>query len=137
MAKIAFLGAGRMASAMVNGLLEQKTVTPADLVCLGGADPTAADLAGRTGIGLAHTPDELLGEADALVVAFKPQNLADADPRLAELTAGKLVLSIVAGKRLSRLQQVFPRARARSCAACRTRPPRSAPASPPGPPPGR
>jgi pyrroline-5-carboxylate reductase len=111
MAKIAFLGAGRMASAMVQGLLARKAATPADLSCLSGPDSTAADLAARTGIALARSTDELLAGADAVVIAFKPQNLADADPRLADLTAGLLVLSILAGKRLIRLQRSFPRAR--------------------------
>jgi pyrroline-5-carboxylate reductase len=111
MTRIAFLGAGRMASAIVRGLLARKVAAPSDLACLGGADPTAADLASRTGIRLAKSPEELLAGADALVVAFKPQNLADADPRLADLTSGKLVLSILAGKRLQRLERTFPRAR--------------------------
>jgi len=109
--KVAFLGAGRMASAMVGGLLARQALAPADLACLGGADPTGADLAARTGIALAGSLDALLLGADTLVLAFKPQNLAEADPRLGELAAGRLVLSILAGKRLSRLQQVFPRAR--------------------------
>jgi len=109
--KVAFLGAGRMASAMVGGLLEQKAFGPADLACLGGADPTAAELSSRTGIALARTPEELLTGADTLVVAFKPQNLADADPSLGRLTTGRLVLSILAGKRLTSLAKVFPNAR--------------------------
>jgi pyrroline-5-carboxylate reductase len=109
--KVAFLGAGRMATAMVGGLLARQALAPEDITCLGGADPTAADLAARTGIALAGSLDELLAGADTLVVAFKPQNLADANPRLGELTAGRLVLSIVAGKRIARLQQVFSRAR--------------------------
>ena len=109
--KVAFLGAGRMASAIVGGLLARQVAAPGDLTCLGGADPTGADLARRTGIALAGSVDELLAGADTLVVAFKPQNLADANPRLGELTTGKLVLSILAGKKLARLQQVFPRAR--------------------------
>jgi pyrroline-5-carboxylate reductase len=45
------------------------------------------------------------------VLGFKPQSLATADPRLAELTAGKLVISLLAGKRLARLAQSFPKAR--------------------------
>jgi pyrroline-5-carboxylate reductase len=109
--KIAFLGAGRMASALVGGLLEQKAFAPSDLACLGGADPTGADLSRRTGISLARSPDELLEGADTLVVAFKPQNLAGADPRLPGLTEGRLVLSILAGKRLASLRRVFPKAR--------------------------
>jgi len=109
--KVAFLGAGRMASAMVGGLLARQALAPDDLACLSGADRTGAELAARTGILLAGSPDELLAGADTLVLAFKPQNLAQANPRLGELTAGRLIFSIVAGKRLARLQQVFPRAR--------------------------
>ncbi len=111
MAKIAFLGAGNMASAFVDGLLGKKVAAPADLICYGGADATAATLATRTGIGHAPSLKELLAGADTLVVAFKPQHLASADPQLAELTAGKLVLSILAGKKISALAAAFPRAR--------------------------
>lgn len=111
MAKIVFLGAGNMASAFVDGLLDQRAAQPKDLACYGGADATAATLATRTGIQNAASIDELLAGADTLVVAFKPQHLADADPRFAELTAGKLVISILAGKKLASLARVFSRAR--------------------------
>lgn len=111
MRQIAFLGSGNMAGAMVDGLLAKKAATPADLVCLGGADDTAARLQARTGIAVATTLDELLNEAGTLVVAFKPQHLASADPRLAELTRGKLVVSILAGKKIASLARAFPHAR--------------------------
>jgi pyrroline-5-carboxylate reductase len=111
MAKFAFLGAGNMASAMVDGLLAKGAVTPADLACRGGTGRTAAALAARTGIRLATSLDDLAGPADAWVIAFKPQQLAGADPRLAALTAGRLVISVLAGKRLARLAATFPAAR--------------------------
>lgn len=111
MPKFAFLGAGNMASAMVDGLLAKATVTSADLVCLGGSGRSAAALAARTGIGLAAGLEELVHGSDVLVIAFKPQQLAGADPRLATLTAGKLVISVLAGKRLARLATTFPSAR--------------------------
>lgn len=111
MPKIAFLGAGNMASAFVDGLLAQKAAAPSDLVCYGGADATAATLAARTGIASAATLEQLVVGLDTLVVAFKPQHLAEADPRFAEWTEGKLVLSILAGKKLSSLNRAFPRAR--------------------------
>ncbi len=110
--KFAFLGAGNMASAMVDGLLAKRVVSPADLACLGAGGSTAPALAARTGITLAASLPALVGSADTLVIAFKPQQLAGADPRLAELTAGKLVVSVLAGKRLARLAQTFPQARA-------------------------
>ena len=111
MTKIAFLGAGRMASAMVGGLLTKAAATPADLACTSGPDDTAQQLSARTGIALHTDLAPLLADANTVVVACKPQQLASLDPRLAELTAGKLVISILAGKRLARLAQVFPRAR--------------------------
>ena len=111
MAKIAFLGAGNMASALVEGLLGRKAAAAADLVCYGGADDTAANLSARTGIRAARTLEELTTDFDTLLVAFKPQHLGQTDPRFAEWTAGKLVVSILAGKRLSSLTKVFPRAR--------------------------
>lgn len=111
MRKIAFLGSGNMAGAIVDGLLAKKAAEPGDLICLGGDDDTAAKLQARTGIAVAQTLDELLGEADTLVVAFKPQHLSSADPRLTGLTEGKLVVSILAGKKITSLARVFSRAR--------------------------
>lgn len=111
MAGIAFLGAGRMASAMVDGLLARNAASPRDLACLGGAGGSAAALSARTGIRLARSPGELLAGAQTLVVAFKPQQLGSADPALAGLAAGKLVISVLAGRRLSGLARVFPAAR--------------------------
>ncbi len=111
MARIAFLGAGNMASAFVDGLLAQNVATPNELVCFGGNDPTAGNLATRTGIAAAQSLEELTASFDTLVVAFKPQHLAEADPRFAQWTAGKLVISILAGKKLASLVKVFPRAR--------------------------
>ncbi len=111
MPRFAFLGAGNLASAMVDGLLAKGVVAQTDLSCLGGAGRSAPDLAARTGIGLAKSLEELTAKADTLVIAFKPQHLAAADPRLAALTAGKLVISVLAAKRLDRLATTFPAAR--------------------------
>jgi len=109
--RIAFIGAGNLASAIVRGLLAQKACAPADLACTSKGGVTAQKLAADTGI--THEPDlaKLLAGAGTVIVAFKPQSLAGADPRLADLTAGKLVISVLAGKKLARLSQVFPQAR--------------------------
>ncbi len=109
--KIAFLGAGNMASAMVDGLLAKNPAARSDLACFSASGRTSSALATRIGIQLANTLDELLAPADVVVIAFKPQHLAAADPRLADLTAGKLVVSVLAGKRLATLAKTFPRAR--------------------------
>ena len=112
MVKVAFVGAGRMASAMVDGLLAKNPADRSRLVCFSASGTSAAALSHRTGIQLALDLPELLQEADLVVIAFKPQHLATADARLAELTAGKVVLSVLAAKTLEHLEAVFPRARA-------------------------
>jgi pyrroline-5-carboxylate reductase len=112
MSSLSFLGAGNMAAAMIDGLLARDAGARSHLACLGGGGRTAATLAARTGIRLATSLEDLLAPADVVVIAFKPQHLASADPRLAALTAGKLVVSVLAGKKLATLAQTFPRARA-------------------------
>jgi pyrroline-5-carboxylate reductase len=109
--EIAFLGSGSMAAAMVDGLLARKTLAPGAMACIGGSGTSARRLAERTGIRLAGGLEDLLGTADTLVVAFKPQHLADADPRLARLTEGRLVISVLAGKTIGALSRAFPAAR--------------------------
>lgn len=108
---LAFLGAGNLASAIVRGLLAKRVTTPAGIACTSKTGTSARGLAGAAGIRFEPDLPTLLAIADTVVVAFKPQSLADADPRLADLTAGKLVISVLAGKRLATLRECFPRAR--------------------------
>ena len=111
MTRIAFIGAGRMASAIIDGLLTANPTAKSDIICFSASGHSANLLAARTGIQQAHDLPELLANADVVVVAFKPQHLATADSRLAELTAGKLVISVLAAKTIHHLAAVFPRAR--------------------------
>lgn len=108
---IAFLGSGRLASAIVRGLIAKRVYAPAQIACTSKGGETAKRLALETGVVFEPDLPALFATADVVVVAFKPQSLASADPRLAELTAGKLVISLLAGKRLARLRQAFPAAR--------------------------
>lgn len=108
---LAFLGAGNLASAMVRGLLTRQVASPGRIACTSKGGASARALAGATGIRFETDLAALLAPADTVVVAFKPQSLSGADPRLADLTAGKLVLSVLAGKRLATLRKHFPHAR--------------------------
>jgi pyrroline-5-carboxylate reductase len=111
MDKVSFLGSGSMAAAMVEGLLAKGAYAPGQISCMGGSGTSAPALSKRTGIRLAHTLEDLLDGAGTLVVAFKPQHLAAADVRLGALTDGRLVISVLAGKRIDALARVFPKAR--------------------------
>jgi pyrroline-5-carboxylate reductase len=110
MNKIGFLGAGNMASAMVDGLLAKHALA-SDLTCYSATGASAARLAGRTGIAQVSSSTALFTNADMVVVAFKPQHLDQAGTEFEILSDGKLLVSVLSGKRMERLQKAFPRAR--------------------------
>lgn len=109
--RIVFLGAGRMASAIIRGLLEEKHYSPQEIACTCGNDNTGPDLAKATGIRFLPEITAAVQQAEALVLACKPQQFAEIDAELSSAAADKLVLSILAGTPLARLSNTFSSAR--------------------------
>ncbi|HLM56805.1 MAG TPA: pyrroline-5-carboxylate reductase [Pyrinomonadaceae bacterium] len=99
-ARLAFVGAGTMAEAMVAGLLRRGLVAPAQVT---GSHPRAArreELKARYGVRLLESNREAAGGADVVVLAVKPQRAARVLEELrGACREGRLVLSIVAGLR--------------------------------------
>lgn len=108
---LGFLGAGRMAGAMVRGVLRQGPWEPQDICCTCGNDDTGPGLARATGITHCVDAVECLEKADTWVLACKPQQLADLPTALAEAAQGKLIISILAGITLGTLEKRFAAAR--------------------------
>lgn len=97
---IVFIGGGNMAKAIIYGLLNAKTTHNLTLT-IGVSDKHDEKLAefAKQGV-LTATPDTahgLIEGADVVVLAVKPQVLADVAPTLAPYVANKLVLSVLAG----------------------------------------
>lgn len=107
--RLAFIGAGRMAGAMVRGLLRKGPWEAGDLVCTSARDGTAEALSRESGIGFTYDWNALLKGADWIVLACKPQQLEDLPRDLAPASSGKRILSILAGIQLGRLREVFPK----------------------------
>lgn len=110
--KIAFIGAGRMASAMVRGILANPAQQPGDITCTAARDGTAEALANATGIRVSYDWETLAKDADWWVLACKPQQLKDLPEALADWTANRRILSILAGTSLATLRARFPKAAA-------------------------
>ena len=100
-----FLGAGKMATALIKGMLRGGT-TRAELVT--ASDPleaARAALASETGVTVTASNLDVVSRSDVLVLAVKPQSMARlmAEIRPA-LNPGHLVVSIAAGVSLSTLK---------------------------------
>ncbi|MDQ3625185.1 MAG: pyrroline-5-carboxylate reductase [Verrucomicrobiota bacterium] len=101
--KYGFIGCGKMAGALVRGIVQSAAVAPADIV-LSDAVPAAAQaLAHATGANALPDNAAVAGAADALVLCVKPEDapgaLSGLDP------GGKLVISIVGGMTLAALEK--------------------------------
>lgn len=102
--KLAFLGGGNMARAMIGGLVK-KGIDPRAISVIEVTAAARERLAAECGVRAVAAPDADTGEADTLVLAVKPQDMRAALASLAHTVRGKLVISIAAGIRLESLSR--------------------------------
>jgi pyrroline-5-carboxylate reductase len=102
--KIAFIGGGNMASALVAGLAG-KVAAGADIHVVDPNADALARLHGQYGVSTAGTVDDGVAQADVVVLAVKPQQMREVAAALAPRLKARapLVLSIAAGIRAADL----------------------------------
>jgi len=104
--KVAFIGSGVMAEAMIAGLIREKVALPDTLFAAGPRPERGTDLAHRYGVQVSTDNRKVVEDADVIVLSIKPQSL---DKVLEELKArippNALVLSIIAGVPISKISQ--------------------------------
>lgn len=109
--RITFIGAGQMATAIVSRLLEHGDYRAKEIACTSGKGVSGPQLAEKTGIDYRANIIPAIRESETVVLACKPQQLHTIDQSIAEATQDKLVLSILAGTKLSQLRAQFGTAR--------------------------
>jgi len=99
--KVAFIGGGNMASAMLGGLRAAGVALDADVLDIDAAKGKA--LAEAYGVRTHTTVGSWLGRCEIVVLAVKPQQIRQAIESIRPLAPDALIVSIAAGVRASTL----------------------------------
>lgn len=107
MPTIGFFGGGQIARALAGGFLAGGAARAEDLLVCDRFASTAAEFAEKTGARVAAHAAELIDQAEVIFLCVKPQDVATAlRPELRAAWAGKLLVSVVAGLPLDRLEEL-------------------------------
>lgn len=110
--RIGFIGAGNMAEAMIGALLQSNTATAGKLVACDTDSAKLASLRERYHIQGLEDNFAVYRESDILVLAIKPQYFEAAVTSITKhplypMNTRKLVVSIAAGIRIQKMEQLF------------------------------
>jgi pyrroline-5-carboxylate reductase len=104
-ARIAFIGPGAMAEAMIRGLVIGELVAPSQVIAAGPRSARLEELQAKYGIHMATDNVMAAQSADVVVLSVKPQMLNHVMQSLkGHLRSDALVLSVIAGARLSNME---------------------------------
>src|SRR5829696_8685945 len=101
--KIAFIGPGVMAEAMIAGLLRKKLATSESIVASGPREERGMELHKKYGIEMTMDNASAISQADVVVLSVKPQRLSEVMKGLKGIHSEALVLSIVAGASIKKI----------------------------------
>ncbi len=102
--KIAFIGGGAMAEAMLNAVLDKGLSTADSIFVSDISDARRQQLEQKYGVSVSSNNRLVAERGDVVILAIKPQNLTEVMAELkGQLKLTQLVLSIIAGARIAAL----------------------------------
>jgi pyrroline-5-carboxylate reductase len=101
--KIAFIGPGVMAEAMIAGLLRRKLAKPEHIIAAGPREERLKELGKKYRIQSSADNSTAASHADVVVLSVKPQRLSEVMKGLKGIRADALVLSIIAGANIKKI----------------------------------
>ena len=112
MSKLFFIGTGKMATAIAGGIVRSQILAVEDIAGFDINPAAAESFSQSTGVA-AYTSnlEQLLAEAETVLIAVKPQMLKGALASCRTLLADKAILSIVAGVTIAQLEELTSSAR--------------------------
>jgi pyrroline-5-carboxylate reductase len=101
--KIAFIGPGVMAEAMIAGLLRKKLAKPENITVAGPREERGQELQKKYRIKSTTDNTSAASHADVVVLSVKPQRLSEVMKGLKGIRSDALVLSIIAGANMKKI----------------------------------
>jgi pyrroline-5-carboxylate reductase len=105
--KIAFIGPGVMAEAMIAGLLRKKLAQPENIITSGPREERGTELNKKYKIETVTDNVSAASQADVVVLSVKPQRLSEVMKGLYKIRPDALVLSIVAGASIQKISKTL------------------------------
>ena len=106
MKKLGFIGSGKMASAIIKGLIKSKFVTPENIIATQLEPETLMQKTKELGIKVILDNKELVKSSDVIFLAVKPNQVLDILAEISEgLLSDKLIVSIAAGITTEKLEK--------------------------------
>src|SRR3712207_6783722 len=106
--KIGFIGVGKMATAIIQGL----THTPHELIISGSSLARSKEIAGQLHLSYAQSHQELIDQVDFIILGIKPQLF---ETVLSPLQFKQPIMSMAAGISLDRLARSEERRVGKEC----------------------
>lgn len=111
-AAIGFIGAGKMAEALIGGLLSKGVFGVDEIIACAPSKGTRLRISKEYGIKMYDSAKDLVPKCDLVVLAVKPAQVSALfEEEGTRIGAGKIVVSIVAGLSIGKLKSYVPDAK--------------------------
>ena len=104
---LGILGLGKMAEAMIRGMLTEKVLRPDQIIATRRNMQALSVLCSELGINSAPTNEELVSHCDVLLLGIKPQQFDSVLPQLGPHLKAKLVISVAAGLTTTQIEKLL------------------------------
>ncbi len=104
---IGFIGAGNMATAIINGLLSSKKLSPEEIY-VSDVQPSACAVHAAKGVRVAQDNLALVQAVDCVVLAIKPVYAGKVVEQVFDALCGKFIISIIGSWSSSMLKEKLP-----------------------------
>jgi pyrroline-5-carboxylate reductase len=106
---VGFIGAGNMCQALIEGWLQNGTVTAGEIFVSNRTEGKLKRVAEQFGVNACGTNEEVIDKSDVVLIAVKPQDFdAAIEPIASSFHEDQIVISLAAGVPLRKIKRLLP-----------------------------